>query len=69
MEEKTSTGLHDINGKEIFVGDILEYRDINGNLTRSIVRWSKYWGKIVGDVYGEFYDLSPDYFCKAEKIN
>ncbi len=32
MEEKRSTGLHDVNGEEIFEGDTLEYTDIEGKL-------------------------------------
>lgn len=69
MEEKTSTSLYDANGREIFVGDILEYHDINGKLNHFTVKWSNYWKKFTGDAYGEIYDLSPDYFCKAEKVN
>lgn len=69
MEEKRSTGLHDINGEEIFEGDTLEYTDIEGKLNHFTVKWSNYWNKFIGDAYGEIYDLSPDYFCKAEKVN
>lgn len=69
MEEKRSTGLYDINEKEIFEGDTLEYTDIEGKLNHFTVKWSNYWNKFIGDAYGEIYDLSPDYFCKAEKVN
>lgn len=69
MEEKRSTELHDINGAEIFEGDILEYTDIEGKLNQFVVKWSNYWNGFIGDAYGEIYDLSSDYFCKAEKVN
>ena len=51
MEEKRSTGLHDINGEEIFEGDTLEYTDIEGKLNHFTVKWSNYWNKFVGDAY------------------
>lgn len=65
----TSTNLYDINGEKIFVGDILEHNDINGNINQFTVKWSNYCKKFIGDAYGEIYDLSSDYFCKAKKIN
>lgn len=66
---KKTTGKFDIEGKEIFEGDHLKYKDINGNDNEFIVKWSNYWNKFIGDAYGEIYDLSSDYFCKATKIN
>lgn len=69
MKEKRDTGLKDINGKRIFEDDTLKYLDIEGKLNHFTVKWSNYWNCFIGEADGEIYDLSPDYFCKAEKIN
>jgi hypothetical protein len=66
---KLSTDKFDISGKEIFDGDTLEYIDIEGKTNRFIVKWSNYWKSFIGDAYGEIYDLSSDYFCKATKLD
>jgi hypothetical protein len=67
MEGTRTTGKFDIEGNEIFEGDTLLYKDINGKMNEFKVKWSNYRKDFIGDALGEIYDLSSKYFCKSIK--
>ena len=56
------TGYYDKNNKEIFDGQILIGKNIDGNIAEFVVKWSDYRKCFIGYNSDEMYDISPSIF-------
>jgi len=60
--EKRSTGHFDKTGQEVFEGDKLHGKTIDGNNAIFNVKWSDYRNSFIGENPDEIYDISPSKF-------
>ena len=64
-----TTSRYDKNGNEIFEGNRIEGKTMDGDTAIFIVRWSDYHGDFIGDCPDEIYDVSPSIFHQYEIID
>lgn len=64
-KDRKSTNLNDRGGNEIFEGDTVRAKNIEGKWINWTIQWSE-WGKTwEGENPGEIYHLGPTLFSKS----
>jgi hypothetical protein len=58
----------DYIGTPLDEGDVIEGENVDGHITRFVVRWSDYRDQYIGENPNEIYDVSQDIFHKYERV-
>ncbi|MBT2759987.1 hypothetical protein [Paenibacillus sp. ISL-20] len=67
MKESRTTPK-DCMGTSLSLGDVIEGENIDGKITRFVIKWSEYRNQHIGENPDEAYDVSQELFHRYEKV-